>query len=106
MHRHIDDLKPTEVSKGVLERTLLGPDDTSHHNLTVKHHVLKPGAKITFDDHMSEYQHYVISGCALWGGMYNHSDTAIFVPGAKAGRRRGPQNPSPKPAGAIPPVTR
>jgi mannose-6-phosphate isomerase-like protein (cupin superfamily) len=85
LHRHIDDVKPVEVSKGVWERTLLGPDDTSHHNLTVKHQVVKPGTSVTFDDQMSEYQHYVISGCALWGGIFAHSDTAIFVPGNKAG---------------------
>lgn len=85
MHRHIDDIAPKEVKKGVWERDLLRPEDTTHHNLTVKHHILKPGASIKFEDELSEYQHYVISGCALWGGIYNHSDTAIFVPGVKAG---------------------
>jgi mannose-6-phosphate isomerase-like protein (cupin superfamily) len=85
LHRHIDDVKPTEVHPGVFERLMLGPDDTPHHNLTVKHHVLKQGGSLKFEDEMSEYQHYVISGCALWGGMYVHSDTTVFVPGNKAG---------------------
>jgi mannose-6-phosphate isomerase-like protein (cupin superfamily) len=85
MHRNIDDVKPKEIKTGVWERELLGPSDTTHHNLKVLHHVLKKDARITFEDQMQEYQHYVISGCALWGGMFVHSDTEVFVPGNKAG---------------------
>ncbi len=83
MHRHIDDVRPVEVSKGVFERVLLGPDDTKHHNLVVKHFTIGPGGKVSFTHENAEYQHYVISGCAEWGGMYAHSETAIFVPGNK-----------------------
>jgi len=87
MHRNIEDVQPKEIRPGVWERELVGPDDTKHHNLTVKHHVLKKGAEIGFDDEMSEYQHYIISGCGFWGGLYTHSDTTIFVPGNKAKHR-------------------
>ncbi|MDA4130464.1 MAG: hypothetical protein OK457_06810, partial [Thaumarchaeota archaeon] len=84
MHRNIEDVQPKEIHPGVWERELVGPNDTVHHNLSVKHHILKKGAEIKFDDEMSEYQHYIISGCGFWGGMYTHSDTTIFVPGNKA----------------------
>ena len=94
MHLHIDDVKPVETSKGVLERVLLRSEDTKHHNLVVKHFIIGAGGKVSFTDQNAEYQHYVISGCGNWGRQFVHSETAIFVPGnktpttiAKLGRR-------------------
>ena len=83
MHVHIDDTKPVQTSKGVLERALLKPEDTKHHDLVVKHFVVSPGSELRFTDQNVEYQHYVISGSGLWGSRYLHSDTTIFVPGNK-----------------------
>lgn len=83
MHLHIDDVKPVETSKGVLERFLLRPEDTKHRNLVVKHFTVGAGGKVSFTDQNAEYQHYVISGCGNWGRQIVHSDTAIFVPGNK-----------------------
>ena len=83
MFRHIDDVKPVETSKGVFERVLLGPEDTKHHNLVVKHLTLAQGATMNFPDQDREYQHYIISGCGLMGGAYVHSESTIFVPGNK-----------------------
>jgi len=84
MFRHIDDTKPVETSKGIFERVLLAPEDTKHHNLTVKHFTLTNGATVSFPDQDREYQHYVVSGCALMGGAYLHSESAMFVPGNKS----------------------
>lgn len=84
MFRHIDDIKPVESSKGIFERVLLAPEDTEHHNLTVKHFALTNGTTVNFPDQDREYQHYVVSGCALMGGAYVHSESAIFVPGNKS----------------------
>ena len=84
MFRHLNDIEPTETSKGVFERVLLRPEDTTHHNLVVKHFTLGQGATISFPDQDREYQHDIVSGCGLMEGAYVHSESAIFVPGNKS----------------------
>jgi len=85
MHLNISDVKGEQAEEGVHERLLLKPDDTKHHNLIVKHLTVKPGSVVHFKDQNVEYQHYVVSGCAMWsyGNRYLHTDTAIFVPGTR-----------------------
>jgi quercetin dioxygenase-like cupin family protein len=85
MHVNTSDIKPTEPEPDVLERTLLKPEDTKHHNLVVKHFTAKRGGTVHFADQNVEYQHYIVSGCGMWsyGNRYLHTDTAIFVPGTR-----------------------
>jgi mannose-6-phosphate isomerase-like protein (cupin superfamily) len=80
MHVTIFDTQPEIISDGIEERTLLNYCQTQYGNLCVKHHVLSKG-EVFFTDMDSEFQHYIISGCAQMGSTLLHGDTAVFVPG-------------------------
>ena len=80
MHVNIADVEEIKLSPEVVERVLLLPEQTDSGDLTVKHHTLT-GGEIVFEEEGVEYQHYIISGCALKGGRFLHGDTGIFVPG-------------------------
>jgi mannose-6-phosphate isomerase-like protein (cupin superfamily) len=82
MHVNIDEISGIQIEEGVIERQLLRRDQTASRNLEVKHYVLKRG-QVTFLQENVEFQHYIISGCALFNGRYLHGETAIFVPGNK-----------------------
>ena len=81
MHINIADVGGLEITQGVVERTLLRPEQTETSDLTVKHHVLT-GGEIMFVEDGVEYQHYIISGCALMKGRLLHGDSGVFVPGS------------------------
>ena len=81
MHINIADVKGLELGQGVVERILLRPEQTESGDLTVKHYILTNG-EVVFTEEGVEYQHYIISGCALMGGRLLHGDTGIFVPGS------------------------
>jgi mannose-6-phosphate isomerase-like protein (cupin superfamily) len=81
MHINIADIEGSELVPGVVERVLLRPEQTETGDLTVKHHILT-GGEIMFVEEGVEYQHYVISGCALMKGRLLHGDTGVFVPGS------------------------
>jgi len=81
MHFNTAEVDAVELALGVLERVLLRPEQTESGALTVKHHTLT-GGKITFVEEGVEYQHYIISGCALMRGRILHGDTGVFDPGS------------------------
>ena len=81
MHVNIIDVEGKELAPRVVERVLLRPEQTDSGDLTVKHHTLTEG-EIVFVEEGVEYQHYIISGCALMRGSILHGDTGIFVPGS------------------------
>jgi mannose-6-phosphate isomerase-like protein (cupin superfamily) len=81
MHVNIADVQTLKLTLGVEERVLLRPELTASGDLTVKHHTLTRG-EIAFTEKSVEYQHYIISGCALMRGRLLHGDTGIFVPGS------------------------
>ena len=79
MHLNIKDVEGVEVAPGVTERLLLDVEASNPDRLVVKHYVLTEG-EVVFEQDKTEYQHYIISGCARMGGKLVHSETAIFVP--------------------------
>jgi len=84
MHTHIDDVPAKEISPGVVERILLRADQSKPGGLSVKHHVLTKGGQVVFEDPLTEYQHYIVQGCAAQGGPNGdliHQESALFVPG-------------------------
>jgi mannose-6-phosphate isomerase-like protein (cupin superfamily) len=81
MHININEVKGEIISPGVTERVLLREDQSSPGGLKVVHHTLT-GGEVVFDQQGSEFQHYIVSGCARMGGKFIHSETAIFVPGS------------------------
>ena len=81
MHVNVEEIDGHYLAPGVIERTLLYSHQTGSGDLTVQHHTL-PRGEITFLQEGVEYQHYVISGCALMKGRLLHGDTGVFVPGS------------------------
>ena len=82
MHINIKDITGEEVSKGVIKRELLSASSSSPGGLSVNHYVLTEG-EVTFSEVNTEYQHYIISGCARRGGSFTHAETSIFVPASQ-----------------------
>lgn len=80
MHHHIDDVKPVEIAPGVFERVLMRPEESRPGGLGVRHYVVQEGATVTFEEPMTEFQHYVISGVGFYGANLVHGDTTIFAP--------------------------
>jgi len=76
MHVHIDDVEPVEITPGVVERVLMRPEDSVPPGFGARHYVLTNGGTVVFDEPMTEWQHYIISGHVVGA----HQDTAIFVP--------------------------
>ena len=70
---NIDDVQTVKLTPGVEERVLLRPELTDSGDLTVKHHTLTEG-EIAFIEEGVEYQHYIISGCALMRGHLLHEN--------------------------------
>jgi len=84
MHVNIDDVHAKEIALGVMERVLLRDDQSKPGGLSVKHHVLTKGGQVVFEDPLTEYQHYIVQGCAAQGspnGDLIHQESALFVPG-------------------------
>jgi quercetin dioxygenase-like cupin family protein len=78
VHVNVNEVPGKEVAPGVVERVLLkleGP--------TVRHFVLSEGGQVEFGSPLTEYQHYIIQGCATQNGSDGsllHQDSAWFVP--------------------------
>jgi quercetin dioxygenase-like cupin family protein len=82
MHINIEDISGKEIKPGVIERVLVRADQSIPGGFSTKHYTLQKG-DVTFEEPDVEYQHYIITGCALFGSRLLHSETAIFVPGSR-----------------------
>ena len=83
LHVNVRDVPGKTVSSGVVERRLLGLDQSSPGELTVRHYVLSTGGNVVFASPLTEYQHYVVQGCGAKNapdGELLHQDSAWFVP--------------------------
>jgi len=92
MYVLISDVKAVENVKGVLSRTLLESSKSKPKGVKVTHTTLMPGSEIVFDKPMTEYLHYVVSGCIGFGGLSGDllpSNTAIFIPCVTSDKESG-----------------
>ena len=83
MHVNVNDIKGKEIAPGVIERVLLKENQSKPGGLSAKHYVLTKGGQVTFEEPLTEYQHYIVQGCATQGGPSGdllHQDSALFVP--------------------------
>ena len=82
MHINVKDTSGKEVAPGVVEKNLLKREG-SLGEINVKHYTLSKGGVIEYGSPLTEYQHYVVQGCAAMnapdGGLL-HQDSAWFVP--------------------------
>lgn len=76
MHVNISDVEGKEIAPGVVERVLVRPDQSVPPGFSARHYVLTNGGRVVFDEPMTEFQHYIISGCVVGA----HGDTAVFMP--------------------------
>ncbi|MHA1973512.1 MAG: hypothetical protein ACTSW1_10990 [Candidatus Hodarchaeales archaeon] len=80
---NIEDVPGESISKGVIKRVLLKPENTGRGptgELTVTHYIISDGGTLILDRPKVEYQDFIISGSALLGGSYIHANSTIFVP--------------------------
>jgi mannose-6-phosphate isomerase-like protein (cupin superfamily) len=82
LHVNIEDISGEELRKGLIERVLLRDDQSIPGGFSARHYTIQSG-EIVFKEPTVEYQHYIIAGCALFGGRIIHSESAIFVPGSQ-----------------------
>ena len=83
MHINIKDVQGNQISPGVVERVLLDSVVSNLGGPEVRHYVLSPGGGVEFGLPLTEYQHYIVQGCAAQGspnGSLLHQDSAWFVP--------------------------
>jgi mannose-6-phosphate isomerase-like protein (cupin superfamily) len=83
MHVNINDVSGKVISPGVIERILLKDDQSKPGGLSARHYVLTNGGQVVFEEPLTEYQHYIIQGCATQGGKSGNllqQDSALFVP--------------------------
>jgi mannose-6-phosphate isomerase-like protein (cupin superfamily) len=81
MHINIKDVQAKEIAVGVVERTLMDLSDSN--GPCVKHYVLSHDGRVEYGDPLTEYQHYILQGCATQNtpeGTLLNQDTAWFVP--------------------------
>lgn len=76
MHVNVSDVEGKEIAPGVVERVLVRPDQSVPPGFSARHYVLTNGGRVVFDEPMTEFQHYIISGCVVGA----HGDTAVFMP--------------------------
>ena len=93
MHRHIDEVPAEAIAPGVVQRVLMEATESKPPGLSAKHYTLT-GGEITFNEELTEYQHYIISGLALVDGRIVNGDTAVFKPWRI--RFEGPEYASPE----------
>jgi len=80
LHVNVKDVTGGEAAPGAVERVLLSMVDDG---LKVRHYTLSEGGSVEFSSPLTEYQHYVIQGCATQNGQNGsllHQDSAWFVP--------------------------
>lgn len=83
MHVNVNDISGTEIAPGVIERVLLKPEQSKPGGLGVRHYVLSKGGEVVFNEPLTEYQHYIVQGCAKMNGHNGdllHQDSAWFLP--------------------------
>lgn len=83
MHVNVNELKGNKIGPGVIERVLLKPENSKPGGLGARHYILRAGGQIFFDEPLTEYQHYIITGCATMNGSNGdllHQDSAWFIP--------------------------
>jgi hypothetical protein len=83
LHVNINDVPGREIAPGVVERTLLASFKTPLGSLTIKHYILSECGRVEYGVSFTEYQHYIIQGCATQNhpdGSLLNQDTAWFVP--------------------------
>ena len=76
MHINVEDVPGEEIAPGVVERVLMRPEEGVPPGFGARHYTLTDGGTVVFDEPMTEFQHYIISGHVVGA----HQDTAIFVP--------------------------
>jgi len=79
MYAHIDEVPAVEIAPGVIERILMNPKNNIKQGFGARHYTLTKGGTVVFEEEMTEFQHYIISGCALAGKRLTHQDTAVFM---------------------------
>lgn len=81
MHINVEDVQGKEIAPGVIERILMeyGQGDPEGM-VSARHYTLIEGGTVVFEEPMTEFQHYIISGSAGGRGGIINSDTAIFQP--------------------------
>jgi mannose-6-phosphate isomerase-like protein (cupin superfamily) len=88
---NISEATAREIAPGVNERKLRDPEQLVHPGFGVRHYVLNNGGKVVFEEPLTEYIHYIISGCAFVGQgvavtSFVHQETAVFHPARARGR--------------------
>jgi len=77
MHTHIDDVPAVEIAPGVVERILMKKDPNNpFEHVEARHYTLTKGGTVVFDEEMTEFQHYIISGRTTRAP----ADTSLFMP--------------------------
>jgi mannose-6-phosphate isomerase-like protein (cupin superfamily) len=80
---NVNDIPGNEIAPGVIERVLLKPNQSKPGGLGARHYVLTKGGQVFFEESLTEYQHYVVQGCAKMNGINGdllHQDSAWFLP--------------------------
>ena len=85
MHINIEDVEPVKIDEGVFERVLMKPEDSRPGGLGARHYVVKEDSTVTFEEPLTEFQHYIISGVGFYGANLVHGDTTIFAPAGTHG---------------------
>jgi mannose-6-phosphate isomerase-like protein (cupin superfamily) len=83
LHVNTKDVAGREIAPGVVERTLIDALKTHLGTLRVNHYVLSEGGRMEYGASLTEYQHYIVQGCATQNhpdGSLLLQDTAWFVP--------------------------
>jgi quercetin dioxygenase-like cupin family protein len=83
LHVNVRDVPGKTVAPGVVERVLLGSDQSNPGGLSVRHYIFSNGGEVEFASPLTEYQHYVVQGCGVKNaadGELLHQDSAWFVP--------------------------
>ena len=76
MHINVEDVPGEEIAPGVVERVIMRPEEGVPPGFGARHYTLTDGGTVVFDEPMTEFQHYIVSGHVVGA----HQDTAIFVP--------------------------
>jgi mannose-6-phosphate isomerase-like protein (cupin superfamily) len=83
MHVNVNEIEGKEISPGVIEKVLLRPEDSKPGGLGAIHYTLTKGGEVFFNEPLTEYQHYIVQGCATMNGLNGdllHQDSAWFLP--------------------------
>ena len=77
MHVNVEDIPGREIAPGVIERVLMKKEEGDPDGMVSAHHyTLTDGGTLVLEKHMTEFQHYIVSGRTTSAS----ADTAIFSP--------------------------